>query len=295
MSKFKLLREKFGKNKRLTKLVAIRAACPLGFRDLLVYSTLLYRGHQRGQTKYRLARHTGIQRTRTLPAILDRLLVLGLADNTDGRWAAVVPGQKIIDEWFVAKGDAVAVVDRLRYNWIMVPDRAADSPLTSTQAAVLAMLVQGHTDAAVARFLRVSVRTVARTRKQYPSIRKDWFQDRGKVAKKVATRTDAPTVATIGQTLTDDKHLADSLDRAAKIMVEANYRPRQVETLCKKFTTYFSGDRLFYFLCGFSDWFHGFNNDHLYKVRQGEIDRENSYGLAVSMFDRYLKKHGINP
>lgn len=64
----------------------------LAFFDNLVYSYLAFRGKfKKGASAKAIARHLGVDRTRTLTDALRKLKELGLVEHSDGEWRAVRP------------------------------------------------------------------------------------------------------------------------------------------------------------------------------------------------------------
>jgi len=60
------LKKKFGPNKRFTRLVAVRKPCPLGFKELVVYSTVIFRAKNTGLSARRISLLTGFHQRRRL-------------------------------------------------------------------------------------------------------------------------------------------------------------------------------------------------------------------------------------
>lgn len=142
----KRLKDKFP-DKKLVKFISTTHSCSLSLKERWVYSTLLWRYNGRPVSKARLARWTGVDRTRTLPHILVRLGNLRLVKTDGSRYKAVEPPADMMP-WFATWVRGFGKNERLvlAYNWAVYdPERdiidclvlAADA-LTSNTAAKLA-------------------------------------------------------------------------------------------------------------------------------------------------------------
>lgn len=187
MGDFGTLKTKFGQNKRVTRLATVTKNCPLVFNELLVYSTLVFRDPKMiGKSARKISELTHLHQSVTVPKILKKLEKLGLVVCLQNKkWLAQFPPENIRD-WFCVRS-AETFDKRFCYNAIMVP--ATGSPLTPLQAAIVAQLALKRRNIAIAWFLRVSPKTVARTKKIYTDdFNNDWLQNRGKIKRKKRTK-----------------------------------------------------------------------------------------------------------
>ena len=293
------LQKKFGEQKRYTKLVAVYKPCRLGFNELLAYSTLIFRQRKHGYSAARLAMHTGLDRTKTVPLVLARLAGCGLVVQSQAkRWRAEPPPADISD-WFVTR-KAEELAHQFRYNWIMVP--ADGSPLTTLQAAIIPNLVLGKSHASISRFLRVSLRTVSRTAKMITDngnvFRKDWFQDRGKVERKRKSpaeraQVEKPKVVAVWELLgISDKYLIKQLDRNSELMRKDRIPDRDIvswwqQTIgqCKDP----NGEVAEGLILRFPSWYAKIKTDHNYNRKTGKTDYDNCYRLMCANLAAYLR------
>lgn len=122
--KYKTLRRLFP-NKKLAKFVAAKGSCKLSLKERWIYSTLLWRFKGHPVSKSRLAKWTGVDRTRTLPKALERLTTVCLVVRVGKKYKSVTPPEDLMS-WFATwdngKGDERLV---LAYNWA-VYDRSRD-------------------------------------------------------------------------------------------------------------------------------------------------------------------------
>jgi hypothetical protein len=287
MTKYSVLKKKFGPDKRLTRLVAVRKPCQLGFLELLAYSTLIFRVDESGCTASRLSRLSGLDRTKTVPKVLARLSVLGLAVQQGKSWFAVAPVGDVAG-WFVwQKADQLK--NQFRYNWIAVP--GPDSPLTNIQAAIVTQLVLKMSHASIARFLRVSVKTVGRVVKLLADngqkYKLAWFQDKGAVVvkKKVAVvKEAAPTVVAslAGSVGITDGYLGQQLDRNCKLMGGAGIDQKQQHKFWGQVVGKFAdpnGDQCEGLLFSFGARLGKIQSDHNHNKKEGKADAPNCYFL----------------
>ena len=301
------LRAKVGPDVRLTKLVAVRRDCELTFFDLSVYSTLLYRSHNKPLSKRRLSLYTGLEQSKTIPKVLKRLSEFDLCKKSGTGWIAVEPPEQIIS-WFVMQ-DADQLRNKYRYNWVLIP--SVDSPFTTLQSAIVAQLLLGNTHAAVSRFLRVSVKTISRVLKiiSEKGLSRDWFQQKGLVVtRKKETVTElnftspiaaseanpkanpkpivkhvAPLIEVLGVT---EPGIAQSVEFAAKLTSKL-LTPKQVRRF---FVDWFAqypdphSEKLEMLLYGFSEKLTKVSTDHNYNKRLGKTHADNCYHLLRSEY-----------
>jgi|SRR5579884_741063 len=300
MGAFAILQEKFGTEKRFTRLVAVRKPCRLGFVELLAYSTLIFRVDEHGCTASRLALMTGLHQSVTVPKTLARLAGFGLVvQSADKRWSAVAPPESITG-WFVLK-KAEQLRNQFGYNWIGVP--APDSPLTNLQAAIITQLVLKRSHAQIGRFLRVSLKTVARTVKVLAEngnkFKRAWFQDKGKVEKKTARQPaqqtdqgEAPKkTGTLAQALGLDEYHASQLDRNCRLMRAAGYEEKKTTNFWMRVLGAMkdpNSESAWGLLYGFPDKFGRIEADHKANVKKGAAVGPVGYRLLCS-------EYGVSP
>jgi len=303
MSRHQLLKETLGSEKRLTRLVACTKKCPLAFCDLLVYSTLIYRGTE-GKSVSGLSALTGLHRCHTLPKILTRLANCGLVAMNNNHWCPISP-QSANEAWFAMAGTCETLSDQFRYNWIAVP--AANSPLTVMQAAVLSFCIQGYTPVQTARFLRISARTVSRAialaQKDETTgtftIKRDWFQDKGAaVVNKAKGSVEKGSVEKGTQSVT--KSLAERLgignDITARSLTVAVESMLAADLTDKQITQFWNfvvqnvgnGDGLDDILWGFPTKCKELNGEHKHNLKQGKY-HGNCYKLLYSHYDERFR------
>lgn len=145
-NKYKLLTSHFA-DKKLVRFIATTRQCTLTLKERWVYSTLLWRFKKHPVTKNRIARWTGVDRTRTLPRVLVRLANLRLVVK-DGQKYKVVQPPKDLMPWFATwiKGEGQQERLVLSNNWAVYdPTRdiidnlvACDDALGYHKAAKLA-------------------------------------------------------------------------------------------------------------------------------------------------------------
>jgi hypothetical protein len=162
MSKYKKLREKFPDNK-LVKFIATKGECKLSLKERWVYSTLLWRYKGKPVSKARLAKWTGVDRTRTLPRVLIRLSNLRLVVKAGQKFKAVQPPDDMMPlfaTWVKGEGKHERLV--LSNNWaVYSPDRDIIDNLVACDDAL------GHHAAAkLARRYGVSAKTITAARRR---------------------------------------------------------------------------------------------------------------------------------
>ncbi len=97
-NKFKILKGHFA-DKKLVRFIATTRHCKLTLKERWVYSALLWRFKNHPVTKNRIARWTGVDRTRTLPRVLVRLANLRLVVKDGQKFKAVQPPEDLMP-WF---------------------------------------------------------------------------------------------------------------------------------------------------------------------------------------------------
>jgi len=97
-NKYKILKDHFP-DKKLVRFIATTRHCKLTLKERWVYSALLWRFKKHPVTKNRLAKWTGVDRTRTLPRVLIRLWNLRLVVKDGQKYKAVLPPQDLMP-WF---------------------------------------------------------------------------------------------------------------------------------------------------------------------------------------------------
>ena len=145
-NKFKILKDHFP-DKKLVRFIATTRHCKLTLKERWVYSALLWRFKKHPVTKNRLAKWTGVDRTRTLPRVLMRLWNLRLVLKDGQKYKAVQPPQDLMPwfaTWIRGQGQQEQLV--LSNNWAVYdPNRdiidnlvACDDALGYNKAAKLA-------------------------------------------------------------------------------------------------------------------------------------------------------------
>jgi len=159
---YKTLTSKFP-NHKLVRFVSTTRNCPLSFKERWVYSTLLWRFRGRLVSKARLAKWSGVDRTRTLPRILVRLRNLRLVVEADKKFKAVLPPSDLMPwfaTWIKGCGDQERSV--LSNNWAIY-DRGRDI----IDSLVLAADALGHHKAAkLAKRFGVCAKTITAARRR---------------------------------------------------------------------------------------------------------------------------------
>ena len=122
---YKKLQAKFPEH-RLVRFISTTKECSLSLKERWVYSTLLWRYKCQPVSKARLSKWTGVDRTRTLPRILNRLSNLRLVIRDGRRFKAVEPPTDLAP-WFATYIRGFGANERLvpAYNWA-VYDRSQD-------------------------------------------------------------------------------------------------------------------------------------------------------------------------
>ncbi len=282
------LKKKFGTNKRFTRLVAVRKPCPLGFNELVVYSTLIFRAKESGMSARKISLLTGFHQSVTTPKILATLRGHGLVvQSQDKLWSAVAPDA--VADWFALQ-PAEELANRFRYNWISVP--ADGSPLTPLHAAIIPQLVLGKSHAQISRWLRVSLKTVGRVAKMLQDngnkFNRSWFQDKGVVEKKAPKQPvqEQPTKAKepalpelLGVT---DRYIAIQIDRSVNYAEAGGLTPKQARQFFADLVGQFknpNGDNVYDLLSGFAPKFDKVKADHNHNRSNGKAYADNCYHL----------------
>lgn len=161
-TKYKTLKRHFP-GKKLARFVSTTHHSKLSFRERWVYSTLLWRYKRQPVSKARLSRWTGVDRTRTLPKVLVRLINLRLVVMTGQKYRAVPPPEDMM-HWFatyvVGEGEQERLVPA--YNWAVYdPDSNIIDGLVACADAV------GHHAAAkLAKRFGVCGKTITAARRR---------------------------------------------------------------------------------------------------------------------------------
>ena len=175
-------------DQKLVKVIAAKPDNSLSIKEAWVYSRLLWGYKGKPVSKARLAKKTGVDRTRTLPRILTRLSNLRLVVTTGKKFKAVEPPADILPLFHTwIKGRAEYEKEVPSYNWAFYqPDRDIIDSLVACADA------QGHHAAAkLAKRFGVCAKTIAAARRR---IRKP-LQDSTQVANsemKSVVSEDAP-------------------------------------------------------------------------------------------------------
>jgi len=154
-------------DQKLVRFISTTRDCPLSLKERWVYSTLLWRFKGKPVTKSRLARWTGVDRTRTLPRILTRLGNLRLVVNSDQKYRAVEPPSERLP-WFATYIRGTGANERLvpSYNWaVYIRSRDIIDNLVACADAL------GHHAAAkLARRYGVCAKTITAARKRLAAL-----------------------------------------------------------------------------------------------------------------------------
>lgn len=118
------------KDRRTIKVFTLASGVRMPFEDRLAYSVLAY--SRRGLSQRKLAVKTGLERSKTIPKVLDRLTRLSLVECQERRFQAKEPSPGVfsvdpsrkVEHWR----------DRLNYFLMAMPSERC--PLTIRQAAV---------------------------------------------------------------------------------------------------------------------------------------------------------------
>jgi hypothetical protein len=159
---YKKLTSKFP-NHKIVRIVSTTRDCPLSLKERWVYSTLLWRYNRKPVSKARLARWTGVDRTRTLPRILVRLRNFRLVVESDKKFKAVLPPTDLMP-WFATWIHGLGAQERLMLsnNWAIY-DRGRDI----IDSLVLAADTLGHHKAAkLAKRFGVCAKTITAARRR---------------------------------------------------------------------------------------------------------------------------------
>ncbi len=128
-----------------------------------MYSTLLWRFKKRAVSKSRLAKWTGVDRTRTLPRILTRLSNHRLVVKAGQKYQAVEPPDDR-KPWFATwvRGMGNNERETLAYNWAVYdPDRDIIDGLVAAADAL-----SHHAAAKLAKRFRVCAKTITAARRR---------------------------------------------------------------------------------------------------------------------------------
>lgn len=186
---FERLEELFP-GKILPKFITCTRACPLRYEERLVYSALLFRARTRGSSGRQLARMTQIDRNKTLPKVLERLVDYELAEARGKRWYAVAPSEDHA-EWFRTihyHGNEDTPLDaQYAYCRFVMPVSNAPIRIKDSLIMVADYLSPNLSNGLLAARFRVSKRTVIRSRnklRSYGTPLLSWFADRPVPAKR---------------------------------------------------------------------------------------------------------------
>jgi predicted transcriptional regulator len=139
----------FQEKKRL-KFVTLTTGTSIGFEDRLAYSFLL--AYRHGLTVARLARLSGIDRTRTLPKVLARLAALKLVKREGNRYLGE-PSEIVRIQ--ADRNGAQTWYERTCYLKLYLPSAAC--PLTKKQNAVYCLKLAGKDSTSlIAKLLNIS-------------------------------------------------------------------------------------------------------------------------------------------
>lgn len=162
MSNYKKLRAKFP-DKKLVRFIATKGNCNLSLKERWIYSTLLWRYKKHPVSKARLARWTGVDRTRTLPRVLIRLSNLRLVVKVGQKYKAVTPPDDMMPlfaTWVAGEGKCERLV--LSNNWAVYdPDRDIIDNLVACDDAI-----GDHAAAKLAKRYGVSAKTITAARRR---------------------------------------------------------------------------------------------------------------------------------
>lgn len=160
-------------DQKLVKVISVKPNSSLSIKEAWVYSRLLWGYKGKAVSKARLAKKTGVDRTRTLPRILTRLSNLRLVETTGKKFKAVEPPADILPLFYTwIKGRAEHEKEVPSYNWAFYqPDRDIIDSLVACADA------QGHHAAAkLAKRFGVCAKTIAAARRRIRSRLQDSTQ-----------------------------------------------------------------------------------------------------------------------
>ncbi len=161
-TKHKKLKSHFA-GKKLAKFISTTHLSNLSFRERWVYSTLLWRYKCHPVSKARLAKWTGVDRTRTLPRVLHRLSNHRLVVKIGQKYKAALPPEDMM-HWFATYVVGEGQQERLvpAYNWAVYdPSRSIIDGLVACADA------QGHHAAAkLAKRFGVCAKTITAARRR---------------------------------------------------------------------------------------------------------------------------------
>lgn len=149
--------------KKLARFISTTRFSKLSFRERWVYSTLLWRFKCHPVSKARLAKWTGVDRTRTLPQVLHRLTNLRLVAKTGQKFRAVLPPEDMMN-WFATYVVGEGQQERLvpAYNWAVY-----DPSKNIIDGLVACADAQGHHAAAkLAKRFGVCAKTITAARRR---------------------------------------------------------------------------------------------------------------------------------
>jgi hypothetical protein len=160
--KYKKLKAKFP-DKKIVKFISTRRDCSLSLKERWVYSALLWRYKGHPVSKARLARWTGVDRTRTLPRILTRLGNLRLVVTVGSKFKCVRPSSELMASFAThVVGVGTAERTELSYNYAVY-----DTQRDIIDGLVIAADAEGrHTAAKLARRFGVCAKTITAARRR---------------------------------------------------------------------------------------------------------------------------------
>lgn len=153
-------------DQKLVKVISAKPDSSLSIKEAWVYSRLLWGYKGKPVSKARLAKRTGVDRTRTLPRILTRLSNLRLVVATGKKFKAVEPPADILPLFYTwIKGKGKYENEVASYNWAFYqPDRDIIDSLVACADA------QGHHAAAkLAKRFGVCAKTITAARRRIRS------------------------------------------------------------------------------------------------------------------------------
>lgn len=178
---YKKLEEHFP-GKILAKFITAAKPCPLDYRELLTFSTLLFRARKRGATVRQLGRMTRLDRNKTLPKVLKHLSQLELAEARGRRWFALEPSDAH-EEWFrtINFGSETPLDAQFAYSRFVMP--VSDAPISILDSAIMVAdyLTPHLRNGLLAARFRKSKRTIIRSRNKIRNLgtpHLSWFADR---------------------------------------------------------------------------------------------------------------------
>lgn len=160
--RYNTLKARFPNNK-VVRFLATKGNLKMSLKERWVYSALLWRYKGQPVSQARLAKWTGVDRTRTLPRVLIRLSNLRLVAKTGQKYKAVQPPGDMMPSfatWIKGEGQHERLV--LSNNWAVYdPDRDIIDNLVACDDAL-----GHHTAAKLARRYGVCAKTITAARRR---------------------------------------------------------------------------------------------------------------------------------